>query len=61
VDPPETTSEYPLILVGGRKKIEYVHSAGRQIESLRKRAPDPVIEISPDTAKEMGILENDWV
>lgn len=58
--PPELTSEFPLILMGGRKRIEYVHSTGRQIDSLRKRSKYPTIEMSPDTAKEWGILENDW-
>jgi anaerobic selenocysteine-containing dehydrogenase len=59
--PPETTSEFPFILIGGSKKLGYVHSAGRQITSLRKLAPDPIIELSPATAKELGISEGDWV
>ena len=59
--PPEITSDFPLILIGGRKKLEYVHSAGRQIASLRERAAEPIIEINPDTAKNMGISEDDWV
>jgi anaerobic selenocysteine-containing dehydrogenase len=59
--PPETTDEYPLILMGGKKKVEYLHTAGRQIKMLRERAPEPIIEMSPDTAKEKGIAEGDWV
>jgi len=59
--PPETTPEFPLILIGGRKRLGYVHSTGKQIESLRKLAPEPVIEMSPKTAEEKGILEGDWV
>jgi len=59
--PPETTPEFPLILMGGRKKIEYIHSEGRQIQALRERAPEPIIEISPKTAEEKGIVEDDWV
>ena len=32
-----------------------------QIESLRKRHPDPVVEIHPDTAAALGISDGDWV
>ena len=59
--PPETTKEFPLILVGGGKSLEYVHSAGRQIPMLRKRRPEPTIEMSPKTAEEKGIRGGDWV
>ena len=52
--PPETTAEFPLILMGGRKSLEYVHSAGRQIRLLRKRVPDPTIEMSPKLLREKG-------
>ncbi len=61
VAPPETTPEFPLILMGGKKQVEYMHSAGRQIEMLRVRAPDPIIEMDPKTAEEKGIFEGDWV
>jgi len=59
--PPETTTEFPLILIGGKKMHEYVHSAGRQIDLLRKTMPDPLIEMSAEMAKEVGISEGDWV
>ena len=61
VAPLETTSEFPLILMGGRKSIEYVHSAGRQIEMLRKSLPEPTIEINAKTADDRGIADGDWV
>ena len=60
-EPPKTTLEFPLILIGGSKKLGYVHSAGRQIASLRDIAPEPIIELSPKTAEELGISERDWV
>ena len=59
--PPETSSEFPLILIGGRRSMEYIHSAGRQIPMLRRRNPDPIIEMSLETAKEKGIMDSDWV
>jgi anaerobic selenocysteine-containing dehydrogenase len=58
---PQTTQEFPLILIGGSKKLAYVHSAGRQIESLRKLSPEPILEMNNKTAKDLGISEGDWV
>jgi anaerobic selenocysteine-containing dehydrogenase len=60
VAPPETTSEFPLVMTGHKMK-EYVHSTWRQIETLRNMAPDPMIEMNPTTAKEKGISDGDWV
>jgi len=59
--PPETTPEFPLVLIGGRKSLEYIHSAGRQIPMLHKRRPEPTIDINPKTAEEKGIRDGDWV
>ncbi len=61
VAPQATTEKYPLILMGGKKKVEFSHSAGRQIEMYRKRVPWPTVEMSPETAKSNGIQEDDWV
>ena len=59
--PPRTTSEYPFILMGGKKRLEYVHSAGRQISLLRDRAKDPTIEMNPETAYGLGIGSEGWI
>jgi len=61
VAPPETTPEFPLILMGGKKSLEFVHTAGRQITLLRKRVPEPTLEISPEAAAEKNIQDGDWV
>ncbi|MCX7858181.1 MAG: molybdopterin-dependent oxidoreductase [Deltaproteobacteria bacterium] len=58
---PELLKDYPYILITGGRTIEYYHSSGRQIEVLRKRMPDPIIEINPETALYEGINDNDWV
>jgi anaerobic selenocysteine-containing dehydrogenase len=60
-EPPKIESEFPLILIGGQKCAEYVHSAGRQIEMLRKSLPEPTIRINPKTAEATGIADGDWV
>jgi anaerobic selenocysteine-containing dehydrogenase len=61
VSTPEVAEEYPLILTTGAKIREYFHSEGRQIESLRERHPEPLVEIHPETAASLGIDDGDWV
>lgn len=52
--------EYPLILTTS-KVLEYCHSQQRAIPSLRKKVPDPFLEINPAKAAELGIGEGEWV
>lgn len=61
VSTPELVQEYPLILITGSRCIEYYHSEGRQIPRLRKRVPDPVVEIHPDAARGVNIGDGDSV
>jgi anaerobic selenocysteine-containing dehydrogenase len=58
---PELMKDYPYILITGGRTIEYYHSSGRQIKPLRKRLPDPEIEVHPDAAQRENIEEGDWV
>jgi anaerobic selenocysteine-containing dehydrogenase len=62
VEPPlSPTPDYPLILMTGTKGLYYFHSELHQIDSLRRRHPDPLVEINPETAAAVGISEGDWV
>ncbi len=59
--PPEVDDpEYPLILTSAKDRY-YLHSSYRWVERLRKRSPEPVIEIHPETAERHGIREGDEV
>jgi thiosulfate reductase/polysulfide reductase chain A len=58
---PELLKDYPFILISGARHINYFHSEGRQISSLRKIVPDPEIEIHPDTAQSLKISNGSWV
>jgi anaerobic selenocysteine-containing dehydrogenase len=58
---PELTEDFPLILTNSGKVRVFFHTEGRQIASLRKANPDPLVEIHPDTAQSLGIHEADWV
>ncbi|HAJ18577.1 MAG TPA: molybdopterin dinucleotide-binding protein, partial [Rhodospirillaceae bacterium] len=58
--PAPTDAAYPLRL-GSAKTITYCHSQGRNIASLRRLTPDPVLELSLETADAYGIALHDWV
>jgi len=61
VSNPSLAAEFPLILTTGAKVRVFFHSEGRQMDSLRKKNPDPLVEIHPETAADLGIEDNDWV
>lgn len=60
VSRPDLAREYPLTLItGGRFNYMY-HSEWRQIDSVRKRHPHPIVQVHPDTAQKLGIADGDW-
>jgi anaerobic selenocysteine-containing dehydrogenase len=61
VSTPEVAREYPLVLITGARTWGFFHSEHRQIPLLRKMNPDPITEIHPQTASELGIRDGDWV
>lgn len=61
VSAPELASRYPLILTTGSRLQPYFISNNRQVKSLRRQAPFPVVTLHPDTAAAAGIGEGDWV
>lgn len=58
---PELAKEFPLYLITGGRFLPMYHSEHRQIDSVRKRRPHPLVQINPKTAKEYGIADGDWV
>ena len=61
VSTPELWKEYPLILTTGNRILPFYHSALRNIRSLLKHAPDPELQIHPETAKEHKMDDGEWV
>ena len=61
VSTPDLAEEYPLILITGARHQPFYHSEHRQIDSLRRQHPDPIVQINPETASALGIEDGDWV
>ncbi len=61
ISTPEVAREYPLILITGGRFHPMFHSEYRNVDSLRRRHPEPLVQINPKTASEYGISDGDWV
>jgi anaerobic selenocysteine-containing dehydrogenase len=59
-DEAATDARYPLRL-GSAKTVAFCHSQHRNIASLRRLVPDPVVEIAPADAAQRGIAQGAWV
>ena len=57
---PDLVAEFPLVLTCA-KSLRYCESQHRQVGELRRAAPDPQVEVHPDTAAARGISAGDWV
>jgi anaerobic selenocysteine-containing dehydrogenase len=58
---PDLAGEYPLILTTGGRHLPFYHSEHRQVPSMRKMHPAPIVQIHPETAEELGIQGGDWI
>ncbi len=61
VSTPDIAKDFPLVLTTGGRIPFFFNSEHRQLKRLRKARPDPLAEVHPDTAKQMGIKEGDWM
>ena len=61
ISQPELSKEFPLILINGARRLEYMHSDWRQVSLIRKQYPFPVVEVHPETCRRMGISQGQWV
>lgn len=58
---PELTSKFPLALSDYHTSTSYSAGWQRNVPFLREVEPEPLLHIHPDTAKERGINDGDWV
>jgi anaerobic selenocysteine-containing dehydrogenase len=57
---PDLAEEYPLVLTFSRL-VQFCDEQHRNIPRLRRQAPDPFVEIHPDTASPLGIADDEWM
>jgi anaerobic selenocysteine-containing dehydrogenase len=60
VSRPDIIKDFPLILTSA-KSTHFLHSQGRALPALRKKEPDPTVELHPDTAAERSIENGEWI
>lgn len=61
IDRSKTAEEFPLLLLTGAREKSYHHSRFRDQDWARKVAPDPWLQLHPDTAAAYGVETDDWV
>ncbi|MDP2643407.1 MAG: molybdopterin-dependent oxidoreductase [Desulfobacterales bacterium] len=57
---PEATDRFPLLLTNAKEEA-YMLSSYKSVASIRTMRPDPVVELHPDMADQLGLKEGDWV
>jgi len=60
ISTPELYREFPFIYTHYRIH-SFMHSEGRQVKRQRQLAPEPCLEMNPESAAKLGIEEGDWV
>jgi thiosulfate reductase/polysulfide reductase chain A len=59
---PDIAREYPFILNTGGRFMPQHHSEFRQTGiGMREKHPDPLVDINPEDARQLGIQSGDWV
>ncbi len=57
VSAPAVARDFPLVLTSGARSLAYSHSQGRRLPSLRRRDPEPRVEMNPLDAAARGIRD----
>lgn len=61
VSTPEVYKENPLILITCRRMPTMFQSEYRQIPWLQQFEQEPIVELNIETAKELGVVDGQWV
>jgi anaerobic selenocysteine-containing dehydrogenase len=61
VSTPELYKKYPLMMIAGTRSSLFFHSEHRMIPWLRDKLREPFVEIHPDTAREYGVYDGEWI
>jgi anaerobic selenocysteine-containing dehydrogenase len=58
---PELSAKYPLLMLTGARNRVYHHTQYRNLPSVKKHYPEPLVEINTQTAAKLGIKSGDIV
>lgn len=56
-----STRDFPLVLITGSRFMPMYHSEQRQVEGARRKRPDPLVTLHPETGAGLNLMEGDWV
>ncbi|OGA31072.1 MAG: hypothetical protein A3G80_08380 [Betaproteobacteria bacterium RIFCSPLOWO2_12_FULL_62_13b] len=56
----ELAEDYPLLLTNAKEEA-FMLSGFKGVASLRTIRPDPIVELHPQTAQDLGLVEGKWV
>ena len=54
------SKEYPLLMTNPKEPAYYL-TGYKHVAGLRSRTPQPIVEISPETARKAGLTEGEWI
>lgn len=58
--PGEVSEAYPLVLADVKEDM-YMLTGFKMIDGLRKKVPDPIVRLNPETAQKLGMSDGDWI
>jgi len=58
---PKLAESFTRVLISGSRFMPMYPSEQRQIQAARKKRPDPLVTLHPDTAEALGLTEGEWV
>jgi len=57
---PVNSDDFPLMMFTGVREDEFFQTGHRHIPEMRKRKPEPYLFVSPQTAKDYDLVEDEW-
>jgi anaerobic selenocysteine-containing dehydrogenase len=59
-DLPELTPEFPLLMTNAKEDV-YMLTGYKHVPSLRNMKPEPIVEVHPETARNLRLKEGEWI
>lgn len=56
----ELSDKYPLLMTNDKESTYYL-TGYKHVEGLRKRKPQPLVRVNPETAEKAGLKEGEWI